>query len=263
MENRLSNSSPLAKIVGSFSGILLDAYGVFWAGNQSGLLPGSKEAMAHLVAQGKIVGILSNSTQLAAKEVDKFWRWGEIHPKFSSHQPIFEGTFYTETSDLAEADFIYISIPHIKGDDQTDPLLFETEARRLIKTGLPMICPNPDMYAHEGSPPKLVVRQGSLAALYEKLGGKVYYIGKPSAEAYKAAMDRFAPHKISRASQILMVGDTPETDIRGARRFGMASALVTQTGIMADRIVQHGPAIAQDLPPSDTPDFFINRLEIV
>lgn len=253
--------------------------------------------MAELVAMGKTVGILSNSTQLATKEIDKyqkhgivqgqhfhflltsgelaksifsreelpfktprkkFWIWGEPHPKYSSHQAIFAESSFAETADLNEADFIYISIPHFKGEDQTDPLLFGAEAQRLIQTGLPAICPNPDRFAHEGNPPRAVVRQGSLAEHYEKLGGKVFYIGKPSVQAYQIAMTRFPGLK---PEQILMVGDTPETDIRGARSCGIASALVTQTGIMGDRISHHGFENAiRGLPATDHPDFFIERL---
>src|SRR5580765_4936827 len=55
----------------NYRGILLDAYGVFWGGNDVGLLPGAKELMQRLVDKGTIVGILSNTTQLAAKEEEK------------------------------------------------------------------------------------------------------------------------------------------------------------------------------------------------
>ena len=41
-----------------FKGVLLDAYGVFWGGNDIGVLPGAKEVMEKLVSDGKIVGIL-------------------------------------------------------------------------------------------------------------------------------------------------------------------------------------------------------------
>lgn len=290
----------LLLITQPFTGILLDAYGVFWAGNSAGLLPGSKETMEELVSQGKIVGILSNSTQPAAKEIDKllkhgliegkhfhflitsgeiakkvfrqeslpfptpnkkYWLLGELHPKYSSHASLFQDTPYVQTTDLQEADFIYISIPHIKGEDQTDPALFEEEIDKLKVSSLPMVCSNPDRFAHEGNPPRAVVRQGSIAALYEKLGGQVFYMGKPSQAAYDAAMDHFKNHQLTDRSKILMVGDTPETDIRGARLFGMPSALVTKTGILADRISVNGlEKTLQGLPSSDVPDFFIERL---
>jgi HAD superfamily hydrolase (TIGR01459 family) len=290
----------LDSISSPFNGILLDAYGVFWGGNRLGLLPGSKEAMERLVAQGKIVGILSNTTQLAAKEMDKleghglirgkhfhflvtsgeianslfldqrlpiatpqkkYWLLGGVHPHFGSHEPIFQGTPYQETPHLHQADFIYISIPHINGEDQTDPEVFREKVSSLKETGLLMICSNPDRFAQEGNPVKEVVRQGSIAAIYEECGGQVFYIGKPYPTAYATAMTHFDQWQITQPAQVLMIGDTPETDIRGARQFGMSAALVVQTGLMAGRIAHRGLEKAiQELALNDTPHFFIQLL---
>lgn len=289
----------LTRIAAPFKGILLDAYGVFWGGNDCGLLPGAKEIMAKLVSSGKIVGILSNSTQLASKEVNKlhlhgliqdehfhflitsgevarsiflneklpfetpnntFFLFGGVHPKYASHEAIFQGTPYRETSNVEEADFVYISIPHINGEDQINPDLFKKEVEKLKIKNLPMICPNPDLWAHEGNPSRAVVRQGSIAQIYEEMGGLVFYIGKPHQKAYGMAMSHFEKYASISPSDILMVGDTPETDIRGARLIGMSSALVTQTGMMADRITLYGLETAlKKLAPSDSPDYFIER----
>lgn len=299
--NPCSTIPGITRLAESFDGLLLDAYGVFWGGNAFGLLPGTKEAMEQLVSSGKVVGILSNSTQLGVKEIsklqshgviqgihfhflltsgdvvrslclsadlpEKFFLFGEKHPKLSSHEAIFQDTVYEETPHLQEADFIYIAVPHIHGEDQTDPKVFIKEVEKLaIKeedgsvTLLPMLCPNPDLFAHEGNPPRAVVRQGSIAKIYEKMGGEVHYIGKPSPLPYAMAMGHFKSHHISDPAKILMVGDTPETDIRGARGFHMPSALLTQTGIMAERVKEQGLAAALEaLPPSDTPDYLIER----
>lgn len=283
-----------------FKGILLDAYGVFWGGNSCGLLPGSEEAMKKLVSINRTVGILSNSTQLASKETDKlhkhglfqgkhfhfiitsgeiakqiftneklpfktpkkkFWLFGGIHPKYSSPLTLYEGSPYTEAKNIADADFIYISIPHINGEDQVDPNLFRDEIKKLKETNLPMVCANPDRFAHEGNPPRAVVRQGTIAAIYEELGGQVFYTGKPHKIVYTASMELFKQQNISNPEDILMVGDTPETDIRGANHFGISSALTTQTGIMADRISSQSLEDAIDrLPSDDKPSFFIERL---
>jgi len=297
---RLQIFSNLLDIANPFKGILLDAYGVFWGGNSCGLLPNSKEVMKNLVTEKKTVGILSNSTQLASKEIHKlhkhgliqgkhfhflitsgeiakqiftdeqlpfktpkkkFWLFGGIHPNFSSPLTLFEDSPYAETKNVTNADFIYISIPHINGEDQVDPNLFRDEIKKLKKTNLPMVCANPDRFAHEGNPPRAVVRQGSIAAMYEEIGGQVFYTGKPLRIAYTAAMNLFNQENISNPKDILMVGDTPETDIRGANQFSIASALITQTGIMADRISHQGLEDAiQQLPSNDKPNFFIERL---
>jgi len=285
----------------NFAGILLDAYGVFWGGNEFGLLPGSKDIMEKLVSKGKIIGILSNSTQLASKEIQKlnlhgvvqgkhfhflitsgevaryiflnetlpfetprkqYLLFGGIHPKYSSHQAIFQDTKYRDTSNSDEADFIYITVPHINGEDQENPELFRKEFEKLRMKNLPMICANPDQFAHEGKPPRAVVRQGSIALMYEKMGGQVFYIGKPHNKAYTTAMRHFEHYNITKPAEILMVGDTPETDIRGARCFGMSSALVTRTGIMADRIQHHGLEKAMKmLSAQDCPDYYIGKLK--
>lgn len=289
----------LESICDSFDGILLDAYGVFWGGNGVGVLPGCKETMERLIAKGKVIGILSNSTQLAENEIEKlkkhgliqgkhfhffitsgtvgkevflandlpfstpkkkFYSFGTPHPKFSSHQAIFQDTLFSETADLNQADFIYISIPHIDGEDQTDPSLFREQIEVFKNIQLPMVCLNPDRFAHEGSPPKLVVRQGTIALMHENQGGQVFYIGKPSDKMYFAAMHSFLPFGISEPKQVLMVGDTPETDIRGARDFGMPSALVIKTGVMADRIIHQGLEKAFLLPTNELPDFLIETM---
>lgn len=300
----MSNQSPnihlnVEAISGTYKGILLDAWGVFWGGNDIGPLPGTIETMQRLVSNGHIVGILSNNTQLAQKEIKKlqthgvlegihyhffltsgeiirkaslaqqlipdtskkkFWVFGGSHPKYFSHKEIFKGSIYQETDELHEADFIYIGVPHIDGVDQIDPEMFYNEVLELKKTGLLMICGNPDRFAHEGKPTQLVVRQGTIAAMYEKLGGRVLYFGKPYQSAYSEALNHFSRWGITNPEEILMVGDTPETDIRGAISIGMSSALVLQTGIMSERISNCGLEVAlKQLPVTDQPDYYIER----
>jgi len=289
----------LLHVAGKFKGVLLDAYGVFWGGNDVGLLPGSKNVMEALVASRKIVGILSNATQMPANEIKKFDRHGLLqdkhfhfvvtsgevarsiflaedlpfktprktywlfcgaHPKFATHEAIFKETGYREVPQIEDADFIYISTPHLLGEDQTDPELFRDAIAKVKGKNLPMICPNPDQFAHEGKPPRSVVRQGTIAKMYEAMGGHVFYIGKPHATAYAAALREFRHHNVVNLEEILMVGDTPETDIRGANLVGLASALVL-TGNMGDRIARKGFENAlKELTPQDTPTYFVHGL---
>ena len=278
-------------IASPYEGILLDAYGVFWGGNAIGVFPGAKETMQELVSRGKIVGILSNATQLPSAEMEKIGKQGlllgshfhfyvtsgevakavflrgqlpfptpkkkyflfsKIHPKYSSPYVLFEKSLFEETKNIEEADFIYLPTPHLQGEDQTDPELFRELVKDILPYKIPMVCANPDRFAHEGSPARAVVRQGSIAAFYEEFGGEVFYIGKPSVLSFSAAMREFHKHGITDPAKILMVGDTPETDIKGALNFGMDSALIIETGIMKDRSI--------DLHSSETPTYFIKRL---
>jgi ribonucleotide monophosphatase NagD (HAD superfamily) len=71
-------------------------------------------------------------------------------------------------------------------------------------------------------------------------------------------MNNFISCDIKKPEEILMVGDTPEIDIRVAGRFNMPSALITQTGIMADR---NGlKRSLEGLAVEDFSDYFIKRL---
>lgn len=288
-----------SSLLSRFKGLLLDAYGVFWSGGDAAVFPQAKEAMREAVSKGAVVGILTNAAQLKAKEEEKFtrhgllkgvhyhflvtsgeiartlffskrlpftlmkrryWLFGGTHPKYKSHIGIFQDSELMESEDIREADFIYISVPHIQGEDQVDPELFRDSVNK-IEPKLPMVCVNPDRFAHEGKPVRSVVRQGSIAQMYEERGGSVLYLGKPYREAYDSVMREFERFGIFSSSEVVMVGDTPETDIRGANHYGMASLLVLKTGMMADRIKEKGFETALgELKALDIPHYTIEQL---
>lgn len=296
---KISPVPKVAEVVKNFRGVLLDAYGVFWGGNRVGILPGAADQMKRLVDAGKIVGILSNSTHLSSSDREKYERSGLVeevhfhfivtsgdiarrtflrqalpfktprnqfcsfctpHPQHLSHESLFHETIYSEVSDWREADFLYLSTPHLNGEDQTDPGQFWPQVKAFQETRLPMVCVNPDRFAHEGNPPRAVVRQGCIAAMYEEIGGSVFRIGKPERLPYSTAMEQFAERGIVSCRDVLMIGDTPETDIRGARRMGMSTALVTGGGIMGDRLSGEGGLESERrrLAPQDKPDHLIH-----
>ena len=90
-------------------------------------------------------------------------------------------------------------------------------------TKLKMVCTNPDLVVHRGS-----VREycaGSVAAIFEKLGGNVIYIGKPYPEIYNFCMNK--------KESVLAIGDNIQTDIRGANNMKIDSLLIT-SGIHKD-----------------------------
>ncbi|MBI5346684.1 MAG: TIGR01459 family HAD-type hydrolase [Chlamydiae bacterium] len=286
-------------LVDLYDYFLLDASGVFWGSSETGMLPGARETMGHLVSLGKKVGILSNSSQLAAKEKaklakhgvqegshyhflltsgevtkelliseklsfptpkKKYWLFGVDHPRFASHSILFQDTGYSQTKCLEEADFIYIAIPHIDGIDQENPEVFLKQIKDVIKA-VPVLCANPDHFVPEGLLKRLVVRQGMIAHMFQNQGAQVNFIGKPFSTVYEKALQLF-PVALQ-PEKILMIGDTPETDIRGARQMGMATALVTKTGVMHQRIGEKQPLfVITNLPKTDQPDYAIESFKI-
>ena len=59
---------------------------------------------------------------------------------------------------------------------------------------------------------------GSLAAIFEKLGGKVVYFGKPYPEIYNFC--------IKKNETILVIGDNIRTDIKGANNIKCDSLFI-------------------------------------
>ena len=73
----------------------------------------------------------------------------------------------------------------------------------------------------------LLPAPGAIAALYEEMGGKVTWIGKPYPEIYAKAAAL-----IGNPKRILCVGDSAEHDVAGGRNAGFATLLVL-TGVSA------------------------------
>tara|TARA_B110000459_G_C16611191_1_gene496254 strand:+ start:657 stop:1517 length:861 start_codon:yes stop_codon:yes gene_type:complete len=94
--------------------------------------------------------------------------------------------------------------------------------KKLFKRKLTMICSNPDKFVFDGKVKKFVLQVGSIAEYYKTIGGKVIYIGKPHSEIYNYALKKLNFKK----NKVLMIGDNTQTDILGARNYGIKSALV-------------------------------------
>ena len=84
-------------------------------------------------------------------------------------------------------------------------------------TKLKMICANPDLIVHRG--PKQEYCAGTLAEVFKEQGGEVIYFGKPYPEIYKFC--------IKKNEKILVIGDSIQTDIKGANNMELDSLLIT------------------------------------
>ena len=251
----------------NFDVFVFDIYGVIWDGKK--VIPGYDDVMKQLVKAGKKVVIMSNSTALSQGQEKVYagrgFLKGEHYHKLITSGDVAEEAFaqderklkfyqfgrsskvlfarsgYEELASPEEADFVYAGVTQTwEGDYWKDYLTmdpFVEELEYLVKLGKPLVCANPDCRAFENQYEKPVVRQGSVAEVYEKLGGKVTYFGKPYQNIYDFA---FINEPVER-SRMLMVGDTLETDIKGGRDYGMKTAL-TQTGIAVFKMQEAGEA---------------------
>ena len=69
-----------------------------------------------------------------------------------------------------------------------------------------LVCTNPDLIVHRGNKEEYCA--GFIAKIFEELGGKVVYYGKPHKEIYKLCFKE--------NEKVLAIGDNLRTDIKGA-----------------------------------------------
>ena len=74
-----------------------------------------------------------------------------------------------------------------------------------------LICTNPDLTVHRGNIEELCA--GSIARVFEQLGGDVVYFGKPYKEVYNMCFNS--------NEKVLAIGDNLRTDIRGANNLNI------------------------------------------
>ena len=93
-----------------------------------------------------------------------------------------------------------------------------------------MICTNPDLIVDRGNVRELCA--GSIAMVFEKMGGEVIYFGKPYPEVYNQSID-------NKDKKILSIGDNLNTDIKGANLLNFDSLLISN-GIHKNEINEEG-----------------------
>lgn len=143
------------------------------------------------------------------------------------------------TNDSKHADFVVVGEgPGIDFDTLT------TGLNLIQQQGAQLICTNPDNSVDAVHNGQRIARPGGgalVAPLEIASGQKATIIGKPEAILYQMALNVLG----LKAHQCLMIGDRPDTDIAGATRLGIKTALV-RTGRFAV-----GDAWPKGLGPAD------------
>ncbi len=117
------------------------------------------------------------------------------------------------------------------------------------KRGLPLVCGNPDLVVEVDG--VLYPCAGAVAAIYEDMGGDVYWAGKPHEPTYVGAQ-RLAEQHLGRSvdrARIIGIGDAVRTDMAGAANFGIDGLFIAQ-GIHREELMPNGsldPRVLGDL----------------
>ena len=90
------------------------------------------------------------------------------------------------------------------------------------------VCTNPDLIVHRGNKEELCA--GSVAKIFEELGGKVSYFGKPHPDVYNLCF--------SKNEKALAIGDNLNTDIQGANNLNLDCIFITD-GVHREELIKN------------------------
>ena len=137
-------------------------------------------------------------------------------------------------TNLAEADVIVCS-----GlvDDRTETAeSYRALLEQALMRRLPLVCANPDLVVDVGS--ARLPCAGVVAALYEAMGGEVFWAGKPHPAAYEAALANAQTLRGASVprDRVLAIGDAMRTDLAAAQGAGI-DALFIAGGIHRQEVM--------------------------
>jgi HAD superfamily hydrolase (TIGR01459 family) len=107
-------------------------------------------------------------------------------------------------------------------EDRPDPQDYLGDLERLAARDVQMHCLNPDRIVIRGGVPEACA--GAIADLYQGLGGRVIWYGKPHEAIYRHALHGAGDPP---RDEVLAVGDGLQTDILGAARMGFDTVFVS------------------------------------
>ncbi|MEO1238830.1 MAG: TIGR01459 family HAD-type hydrolase [Pseudomonadota bacterium] len=128
-----------------------------------------------------------------------------------------------EITDLEAATGILCAGPE---DPRADPDTWRAVLLSAKARGLTLLCLNPDLVVDRGESREYCA--GSVAKMYEEMGGDALYFGKPHPPIYDLARRRLAALEVTTSDErILCIGDGLLTDLPGAMGEGLDCLFVT------------------------------------
>ncbi len=246
----------LSEIATDYDSLICDVWGVLHNGKQA--QPAAWEACIRFREMGKPVILFSNAPRLAGevkKQLDKMGvpqvayddivtsgavTRAELEKRTRAHtlrllhigperdHSVYQGLNVSMVG-ASEAELVLCT--GFYDDEKEKPEDYRARFAPLIARKLTLLCVNPDIVVQRGE--KLIYCAGALARLYEQMGGKIEYYGKPHLPIYAAALTR--ARDVGRAMRPLVVGDGLETDIKGANTANL-DALFVMDGVFAAEI---------------------------
>ena len=227
---------------GRYSVILCDIWGVVHDGVN--LYPGAAERLLGWAGEGRRIILITNAPRTAEAVEQQLARIGL--PRGAWHGISTSGEAGIVALEAVGAAVGFIGTPTDRAilEERGIPISDSNDSRHLACLGLDgtrmdvgayrseleafaargvvMHCLNPDRMVIRGGVPEACA--GAIADLYEGLGGKVLWYGKPHGTIYDHALGLAGnPDK----SSVVAIGDALPTDVLGAARQGIDCIFVT------------------------------------
>ncbi len=246
-------------IADQFDAFLLDLDGVLYLGEEP--ISTAIEAVQRLIESEKTIRVLTNNPRLPrAALVERFEAAGLAIPESSIVTSGWAAARFLAQKGIRRADVVGsagtvaalhaedIAYTHqqpeavVVAADRETTYLDLQRAMQHIEQGALFVGTNPD--TSFPTPQGRGLGAGAvIKALEAATETSATIVGKPEPLMFDVALDTLAPN-----ARVVMVGDNPKTDIRGARRAGVTSILI------ADE--PHPP----DSPADETPDYTMRTL---
>ncbi|HAL80986.1 MAG TPA: TIGR01459 family HAD-type hydrolase [Mucilaginibacter sp.] len=243
-------------IIDRYEIIFFDAFGVIKT--YQGLVPGIEKTFSYLVAEKKEFYIVTNdASRSPAQLAESYHRKGL--KEITADRIISSGMLTKEYLDLKVLDGIvaYLGTPdsahYIESSglntlpvsevnnsniDKVSALIFLDDelfnwfehlnkaVNILRKRTIPVIVANTDQ-AYPLSVHDVSIAIGGVASMIENIVGKSFIrFGKPDSQMFMFAYDLIREKRTISKKEIVMVGDTLQTDILGGNKFGLDTVLV-------------------------------------
>ena len=227
----------LSEIYNSYDTFIIDLWGVM----HDGIKAYSKalETVDNLKKNKKKIVFLSNAPRPSA-EVKKFLKNLNIEEKYLENIVTSGEASMQALKEKRYGNFFY----HL-GPERDSKLFFNIKENKtsleksnfILCTGLfdhqennlsyyenllkkhvskKFVCTNPDLVVHRGKKKEFCA--GTIAKIFESIGGNVIYFGKPYKEIYKMCFNE--------GEKVIAIGDNLNTDIKGANNMNIDNILI-------------------------------------
>ncbi|RWY50332.1 HAD-IIA family hydrolase [Mucilaginibacter gilvus] len=251
------------EIIDNYEVVFFDAFGVLK--NYGGLVPGIERTFEYLEELGKEYYIVTNDASRSPMQLAESYHKKGLNI-ITPERVISSGMLTKEFLDLKVDDGIvaYLgtedSAHYIESEglhtlpvsaitaenfDKVNALVFLDDegfdwcndlnktVNLLRRRTIPAIVANTD-FAYPVNVNEIAIAVGGIAAMIETIVGKKFIrFGKPDSQMFMFAYDLIREYRPISKKEIVMVGDTLQTDILGGNKFGLDTVLVLSGNTLA------------------------------